>query len=78
MNMNDHQTTRLKTPEQFTRVNTIIASFREVLKKANVKAAQAERDNKPFVTMRLADKTGAFTNVETPSFQPALQRMQGA
>lgn len=40
MNMNNSQTTPLKTPQQIERVNKIIGSFRQKLREANVKAAQ--------------------------------------
>lgn len=75
MNINHHQTNTLKSPQQFERANKIVASFREKLREVSAKQGEEKRQNKPFVTMRMANKDGAFARNVTPEFQPALQKM---
>ena len=46
MNLNDRQTIKLKTPEQFQRVNKIIASFRKNLSKPCAMLAKKREQNR--------------------------------
>jgi len=59
MNMNSAQTgqpTPLKTPERIAQCSEIISAMRHMLAKANTKATEQKRINKPFVSHGLANQ----------------------